>query len=202
MSCEFITFVNNTPDGIDWKRIVITSEFEINKLKGGAAHLGNPKEYNRPGWLSAGKATEIWELHTGKNKEFHTEKNKDSVSGQDTATIFWKYFKKKAVRPSYEDFSPYYLKKVGKWKEDDESKNLNPVGVNMTEQAAPKRKRITIPGDSKIGVTGKQPKSEKNIARLNLYRRGKLSSILEKNPEITLADIKYDIKCGYAEILG
>ena len=60
MSCEFITFVNNTPDGIDWKRIVITSEFEINKLKGGSAHLGNPKEYNRPGWLSAGKATEIW----------------------------------------------------------------------------------------------------------------------------------------------
>ena len=71
----------------------------------------------------------------------------------------------------------------------------------MTEQVT-KRKRVTIPSDAKIGATGKQPKSEKNIARLKLYRRTKLSNILEKNPEVTLADIKYDIKCGYAEIVG
>jgi hypothetical protein len=71
----------------------------------------------------------------------------------------------------------------------------------MTEQVAT-RKRVTIPSDAKIGATGKQPKSEKNIARLKFYRRAKLSSILEKNPEITLADIKYDIKYEYAEIVG
>ena len=65
-----------------------------------------------------------------------------------------------------------------------------------------KRARVTIEPTAKIGATGKQPKSEKNVARLALYRKSKLSTILEKHPEITLADIKYDIKCGYAEIVA
>ena len=192
-SWDAITFMNNTPSGIDWKRVVLTKDIEVGQLKGGSAHLYDPEKYVCPSWLSLKKATEIWKLHTGKNKEF--------TSKEQTKAVFWKYFKKKAVKPIYEDFSPHYLKRIGEWKDDDESKNLNPVGADMTEQVT-KRKRVTIPSDAKIGATGKQPKSEKNIARLKLYRRTKLSSILEKNPEVTLADIKYDIKCGYAEIVG
>ena len=191
-SWDAITFMNNTPAGIDWKRIVLTKDIEVGQLKGGSAHLYHPEKYVCPSWLNLKKASEIWKIHTGKNKEF--------TSKEQTKAVFWKYFKKKAVKPIYEDFSPHYLKRIGEWK-DDESKNLNPVGADMTEQPA-KRKRVTIPSDAKIGTTGKQPKSEKNIARLKLYRRTKLSSILEKNPEVTLADIKYDIKCGYAEIVG
>ena len=192
-SCAVITFMNNTPSGIDWTRIVLTTSTEVGQLRGGSAHFHDPEKYVCPSWLSLKKATAIWKLHTGKNKEF--------TSKEHLKVVFWKYFKKKAVKPIYEDFSPHYLKRIGEWKDDDESKNLNPVGADMTEQVT-KRKRVTIPSDAKIGATGKQPKSEKNIARLKLYRRTKLSSILEKNPEVTLADIKYDIKCGYAEIVG
>ena len=45
-------------------------------------------------------------------------------------------------------------------------------------------------------------KSGKNIARLKLYRKSKVSTILAKNPEIKLGDIKYDIRNKYAEIVG
>lgn len=192
-SWDAITFMNNTPAGIDWKRIVLTKDIEVGQLKGGSAHLYDPEKYVSPSWLNLKKASEIWKIHTRKDKEFKSK--------EDATLAFWKYFKKKAVKPIYEDFSPYYLKRIGEWKEDDESKNLNPVGADMPEQAT-KRKRVTIPSDAKIGATGKQPKSEKNIARLKFYRRAKISTILEKNPEVTLADIKYDIKCGYAEIVG
>lgn len=199
--CDVITFMNNTPSGIDWKRVVITKSTEVGKLKGGSAQLYDPKEYVCPSWLSAKKAKEIWKLHTGKNREF--------TSGDQTKTVFWKYFKDTAVTPSYRDFSSNHLRSIGEWKEEDENNHLNSGGVEMAEKAAEKeakpvtkRKRITIPSDAKIGTTGKQPKSPKNIERVKLYRRSKLSTILEKNPGVTLADIKYDIKCGYAEIVG
>ena len=201
-SWDVITFMNNTPSGIDWTRIVLTTSTEVGQLRGGSAHFHDPEKYVCPSWLSLKKATEIWKLHTGKNKEF--------TSKEQTKAVFWKYFKKKAVKPIYEDFSPHHLKRVGEWKDDewkdDETKwsksFLKARDANRhKDREVTKRKRVTIPSDAKIGATRKQPKSEKNIARLKLYRRTKLSNILEKNPEVTLADIKYDIKCGYAEIV-
>jgi len=200
-SWEVITFMNNTPSGIDWTRIVLTTDNEIGQLKGGSAHLLDPEKYAPPPWLTPKKATEIWKLHTGKNKEF-----KDKEDAKD---VFWKYFRPKAVKPIYEDFSIYYLKRIGKWKEEGED-NSSPLekpkrslGEDMSAAAkATTRKRTTIPGDAKITTTGKQPKSEKNLARLKFYNRAKVSTVLENHPEVSMADIKYDIKNGYAEIVG
>tara|TARA_R110000824_G_scaffold65405_1_gene170338 strand:+ start:839 stop:1261 length:423 start_codon:yes stop_codon:yes gene_type:complete len=85
------------------------------------------------------------------------------------------------------------------WKYFKPEKEEKPLNTNKPQQV--KRKRIVFPNETRIQATRKQPKSEKNIARLKLYRRTKLGSILERNPEVTLTDIKYDIKCGYAEIV-
>ena len=199
-SWDAITFMNNTPAGIDWTRIVLTKDTEVGRIKGGSAFLYNPEKYTSLGWLTCEKASEILKKHTGRRKKF---KDKEQA-----ALALWKYFKPKAKKPVYEDFSPYHLKKIGKWKDEngikyppttEPPKNL--LGADMTKQVE-KRKRVAIPSDAKIGTTGKQPKSEKNIARIKLYRRSKVSTILSKNLEITLADIKYDIKRGYAEIVG
>ena len=182
MSYEFITFVNNTPDGIDWKRIVITSEFEIKDLKGGSAHMGNPKEYACPHWLSLKKATEIWKLHTGKTKEFKTK--------EEARSIFWKYFRKKAVKPTRKDYSSYSLGEPS-------------VKVSKPQKVSKPRNKMHLNGTEKIGYTGKQPRSKKNLNRLRKFYTGDLSvSTICQDPQISMADIKYDIRQGYAEIVG
>jgi len=187
---DVITFVNNTPSGIDWKRIVLIKDTEVGKIRAGSAHLHDPEKYAPPSWLTTSKAAEIWKLYTRKNKEFKDKKQ--------ASLVLWKHFKPKAKKPKYEDFSKHYLIREGLWK-DEETGATAPV-LDRVEQ--PKRKRTTLSETAKIGATGKQPKSEKNIARLKLYRRSKVSTILAKNPEIKLGDIKYDIRNKYAQIVG
>jgi hypothetical protein len=196
---EAIVFVNNTPAGIDWTRIVSTTDRDVGKLKGGSASLLDPEKYAPPPWLTPNKAAEIWKLHTRKNKKFKDKK--------EASLVFWKHFKTKAKKPKYEDFSKHHLIREGLWKEEEteavvsvREKPKRSLGADMVKQA--KRKRMILSETAKIGATGKQPKSEKNIARLKLYRKSKVSTILAKNPEIKLGDIKYDIRNKYAEIVG
>ena len=86
------------------------------------------------------------------------------------------------------------------WKYFKPEKEEKPLNKSKPKTSS-KRTLSVFPNETRIQATGKQPKSEKNIARLKLYRRTKLGGILERNPEVTLTDIKYDIKCGYAEIV-
>ena len=195
---DVITFVNITPSGIDWKRIVLTLDTDVGKIMGGSAHIYDPEKYAPPSWLTPSKAAEVWKLHTRKNKEFKDKK--------EASRVFWNYFKSKAKKPKYEDFSKYHLMKEGLWKDEETGagasidKPKRSLGADMVKQV--KRKRTVLSETAKISATGKQPKSEKNSARLKLYRGSKVSTILEKNPDIKVGDIKYDIRCKYAKIVG
>lgn len=190
---ETLVFVANTPDGIDWTRIVLTDNSKIGDLIAGSAYFSDPAKYSAPPWLSTQKATEIYELHTGERRTFESRK--------EAHNIFWNYFRP-FVKPAEEkDFGKAaHLRKPEE--KQTETKTGEKMAATVKKPEPTKRTRVTIDPSSKIAATGKQPKSEKNAARLALYRRSKLSTILEKHPEITLADIKYDIKCGYAEILA
>ena len=94
---DVITFVNNTPAGIDWKRIVLTNDLEVGKIRGGSANLYDPEKYAPPAWLTPRKATELWKLHTGKTKQFETRK--------EAQMAFWKYFYDKAKQVTDKDLS-------------------------------------------------------------------------------------------------
>ena len=82
---ETLVFVANTPDGIDWTRIVLTDNSKIGDLIAGSAYFSDPAKYSAPPWLSTQKATEIYELHTGERKTFESRK--------EAHNIFWNYFR-------------------------------------------------------------------------------------------------------------
>ena len=93
--------------------------------------------------------------------------------------------------------------KYVKPKKEEKLLNINKpktsTGEGMESQQV-KRERSTLPPETKIQATGKQPKSTKNIERLEHYQGNQVSDILS-NSGIRMADIKYDIKHGYAEIV-
>lgn len=180
---EAITFIADSSEGVNWKRIVKTDSEESGKLKAGSVTLHDPDYCAPPPWLSLKRAEEVYKLHF-KNKKIPDFKNKKIAS-----KIFWKTFKPKAQKPSDSDYSSFF------------SNGTKEPPKNMIKKVA-KRKRVSLPSDTKIGLTGKKPKSKKNAARLKYYRKNKVSSILAKHPDITLADIKYDIKRGYAKIVS
>jgi len=182
---DVITFVNNTPSGIDWKRIVLTNDLEVGKLRGGSANIYDPEKYAPPSWLTLSKATELWKLHTGKSKQFETKK--------DAQMAFWKYFYNKAKQVKDEDLSITRLVSTPE-------KPKRSLASDLVKQA--KTKVSPLLENNKIKPTGKQPKSEKNAARLKLYKNQTVKQIIEKHPDIKMGDIKYDLRCGYAEIVG
>jgi len=190
---ETLVFVNNTPDGIDWTRVVLTDNSRIGDLIAGSAYFSDPAKYSAPPWLTPTKATEIYELHTGQKRIFETKK--------EAHNIFWNYFRPFVKKAEEKDFGSR-VSVSRKPEEKIEHQTGDKMSDTVKKPTPTKRARVTIEPTAKIGTTGKQPKSEKNVARLALYRKSKLSTILEKHPEITLADIKYDIKCGYAEIVA
>lgn len=187
---ETLVFVNNTPDGIDWTRIVLTDNSKIGDLIAGSAYFSDPAKYSAPPWLTPKKASEVYEKHTGKKRVFESKK--------EAHNIFWNYFRPFVKQAEAIDFRSAT---VGQ-KLENKPQTGDKMADTVEKPTPVKRARVTIEPTAKIGTTGKRPKSEKNVARLALYRKSKLSTILEKHPEITLADIKYDIKCGYAEIVG
>lgn len=185
---EAITFIAEAPEGINWKRIIKTGSEESGRLKGGSVTLYDPMYCAPPPWLNLKRAEEVYRIH------FEGKKIPDFKNRKTASKIFWEIFKPKAKKPSPDDYSPTYLKGIGSLPGKEPPKD-------MIKKVA-KRPRVPLPSDAKIGLTSKQPKSKKNIARLKYYRKNKVSSILAKHPDITLADIKYDIKRGYAEIVG
>ena len=115
----------------------------------------------------------------------------------------WNYFKKDVTAKDLNNISDLNPKKAERLLNKSKPKTSIGEGMEAWSVVDQKVKRTlsVFPNETRIQATGKQPRSEKIIARLKLYRRTKLGGILERNPEVTLTDIKYDIKCGYAEIV-
>ena len=79
---------------------------------------------------------------------------------------------------------------------DDKDVKWKPLALKMDTT---KRKHTALPLDSKIlRNEQKVAKSDKNKERHALYTGLKtIKEILDENPDIKPADIKYDIRCGY-----
>lgn len=92
-----------------------------------------------------------------------------------------------------------YIKPEKEEKLLNTNKPKTSTGDNMESQQI-KRKRSILPPETRIQATGKQPKSLKNIARLEQYQGNQVQDILG-NSEINRADIQYDIRHGYAEVV-
>ena len=170
---KVIAFVNNTPDGPDYKRAVITTVGEVHKIKGGSPLLYDPDRFSARTWINSEKYYKVWNTHSkkklGKVPNIKIEEKKKYTEK------LWSLMEPIAVKPAKEDMTS---------------------AVIETPEKTPKVKK-TAP----VKATGKLAKSEKNAARHKLYKKAKVKTLLSKNG-LKLADIKYDIKSGYAEVVG
>jgi hypothetical protein len=183
---KVIAFINNTPDGIDYKRVVITTVSNVGKLKGGSALLYDPQRFSGRTWLNGEKYYKIWNMYSKKKLGKVPSFNGDR---QEYAHKLWNLMKPIAVKPTEKDLSNHYV--------DSPVKENKPA----VKESKPVKAGVILTDDSIIQATGKEAKSEKNAARHKLYKKVKVKTILSKN-SIKLADIKYDIKSGYAEVVG
>ena len=63
---KVIAFVNNTPDGPDYKRAVITTVGEVHKIKGGSPLLYDPDRFSARTWINSEKYYKVWNMHSKK----------------------------------------------------------------------------------------------------------------------------------------
>ena len=63
---EVIAFISNTPDGVDWKRVVLTTVENVGKLKGGSALLYDPDRFSGRTWLNAEKHFMLYNMYSKK----------------------------------------------------------------------------------------------------------------------------------------
>ena len=183
---EVIAFISNTPDGIDWKRVVLTTVENVGKLKGGSALLYDPNRFSGRNCLNAEKHFMLYNMYSKKKLKEHAKLDGDR---QKMSHQIWQLVKPHAVKPTEKDLSNHYV--------DSPVKEDKPV----VKKSKPVKASVGITNESVIQATGKEAKSEKNAARHRLYKKTKVKTLLSKNT-IKLADIKYDIKSGYAEIVG
>ena len=182
---KVIAFVNNTPDGPDYKRAVITTVGEVHKIKGGSPLLYDPDRFSPRTWINSERYYKVWNTHSKKKlgkvpnikideKKKYTEK-------------LWKLVEPVAVKPAEKDMTGAVIE--------------TPEKKSKVKKNTPVKASSIVNENSIIQATGKKAKSEKNAARHRLYKKAKVKTLLSKNT-IKLADIKYDIKSGYAEIVG
>lgn len=199
---EAITFIlddNNTPD---YTRIVRTLSKEIGRLRGGSPTLHDPAHFAAPSWLTVERAEDIYKLHVKNNKPIEFKNKKEA------AQKLWDILLPKAQLPQKMDYNYSYRMALDTVAEamtstlkDDESITAEDL-VKATRTPLPKeQKKSTLSPDTKIRKTAKSPKSEKNALRISNYRGSTIKAILARNPDLKKADIKYDLKHGYAKIL-
>ncbi len=184
-----ITFLGDLPCSTD--HFVITEDCPkiCGGLRAGSPMMYNPDKYAPPGWLTLKRAADMYQEHTGRRKEFTTRK--------EAQEFLFEYFKPLAVEPTDDDFSDWYLKKRDEEQSvDNKDVKWRPLALKMD---TPKRTHTALPLDSKIlRNEQKVAKSDKNKERHALYTGSKtIKEILDENPDIKPADIKYDIRCGY-----
>ena len=182
---KVIAFVNNTPDGPDYKRAVITTVGEVHKIKGGSPLLYDPDRFSARTWINSEKYYKVWNTHSkkklGKVPNIKIEETKKYTEK------LWSLMEPIAVKPAKEDMTSAVIE--------------TPEKTPKVKKSAPVKTSSMFNNESIIQATGKLAKSEKNAARHKLYKKAKVKTLLGKNG-LKLADIKYDIKSGYAEVVG
>jgi len=181
---KVIAFVNNTPNGPDYKRAVITTVGEVHKIKGGSPLLYDPDRFSGRTWLNAEKHFMLYNMYSKKKLKEHAKLNGDR---QKMSHQLWQLINPHAVKPEAKDMTSVVVE--------------TPEKEPKVKKVAPVKTGSVFSNESIIQATGKIAKSEKNAARHKLYKKVKVKTLLSKN-SIKLADIKYDIKSGYAEVVG
>lgn len=181
---KVIAFVNNTPDGPDYKRAVITTVGEVHKIKGGSPLLYDPDRVTSRAWLNAEKHFMLYNMYSKKKLKEHAKLNGDR---QKMSHQLWQLINPHAVKPAEKDMTQAVIQ--------------TPEKKLKVKNKAPVKAQSVVNENNIIQATGKQAKSETNAARHKLYKKAKVKTLLSKNG-LKLADIKYDIKSGYAEIVG
>jgi hypothetical protein len=182
---KVIAFVNNTPDGPDYKRAVITTVGEVHKIKGGSPLLYDPDRFNARTWISSERYYKVWNIHS--KKKLGKVPNIKIEEREKYTEKLWSLIEPIAVKPAEKDMTGVVVE--------------TPEKEPKVKKKAPVKTNSVVNENSIIQATGKQAKSEKNAARHKLYKKVKVKTILSKNG-LKLADIKYDIKSGYAEVVG
>ena len=98
---EVIAFISNTPDGIDWKRVVLTTVENVGKLKGGSALLYDPNRFSGRNWLNAEKHFMLYNMYSKKKLKEHAKLDGDR---QKMSHQIWQLVKPHAVKPTEKDF--------------------------------------------------------------------------------------------------
>ena len=181
---KVIAFVNNTPDGPDYKRAVITTVGEVHKIKGGSPLLFDPDRFSARTWLNAEKHFMLYNMYSKKKLKEHAKLNGNR---QKMSHQLWQLVTPHAVKPTEKDMTGAVIE--------------TPEKTPKVKKTAPVKTNSIFNNESIIQATGKLAKSEKNAARHKLYKKAKVKTLLGKNG-LKLADIKYDIKSGYAEVVG
>jgi len=181
---KVIAFVNNTPDGPDYKRAVITTVGEVHKIKGGSPLLYDPDRFSGRTWLNAEKHFMLYNMYSKKKLKEPAKLNGDR---QKMSHQLWQLINPHAVKPAEKDMTGAVIE--------------TPEKKPKVKKNTPVKSNSVVNENSIIQATGKEAKSEKNAARHRLYKKTKVKTLLRKNT-IKLADIKYDIKPCDAGIVG
>lgn len=192
---DAIVFLADTPQGVNYKNIVRTDSYHVGRLKGGSAVFRDPSDISRPPWLTPDKMLMLHDLY---NKSKKTKIDiSEKVSEKKELLLLWKLLLPLAREVKEEDYSNSFLQhKLG----DTTVPKSKPKPKKVVTK---ERDNIILSPDAKILKTDKIPKSEKNKKRQEHYDGSKVSVLTHKTlyMGLTQADIKYDIKCGYAKII-
>ena len=184
---DSLVFVINTPDGTNYKRILKTNAYHVGRLKAGSPVFNDPSEISRPPWLTSSKFLMLYNMYSKKKKVKVAVTQKELIE-------LWQILLTQAEKPKDQDYSENYLK-------SNFGDTLEPKQKTVVRDTKP-RENKSIDVNNKIKHTNKEAKSEKNKLRISLYSGDiEIYKLLEKHKNLSLADIKYDIKCGYAEII-
>ena len=99
---EVIAFISNTPDGIDWKRVVLTTVENVGKLKGGSALLYDPDRVTSRAWLNAEKHFMLYNMYSKRKLKEHAKLNGDR---QKMSHQLWQLINPHAVKPAEKDMT-------------------------------------------------------------------------------------------------
>ena len=190
---DAIVFLADTPQGVNYKNIVRTDSYYVGRLKGGSAVFRDPSTVSRPPWMTPDKMLMLHGLYNKKKKAKINITEK--VDEKKELLILWKLLLPLAREVKEEDYSNSFLEhKLG------DTTTPKPKSKKVVTK---ERDSIILSPHAKILKTDKIPKSEKNKKRQEHYDGSKVSVLTNGTlyMGLALADIKYDIKCGYAKII-
>lgn len=199
---EAITFILDDDNVPDYTRIVRTLSKEIGRLKEGSPTLHDPTHFAAPPWLTMERAAEIYKVHVKGNKPVKFKDRKEATQ------VLWDVLLPKAQLPQKMDYNYSYRKaldtvaeKMSSTLKAEEFVTADDL-VKATRTPLPaKQKKSTLSPDTKIRKTAKSHKSKKNAERVSHYQSNTVETILTRYPDLKKADIKYDLKHGYAKIV-